>query len=323
MNKYMNEKETYFKEVSEGFLKSHQDVLSLTGDLKQIVRRRSPEKKEVAVIGLGDGGHLPCFAGYVQEGMLHGSVSGEVFQAPSHSDILEVIRHTEMGKGCILIPLLWNEETEQELNIALEEAKKLGIDVSAAYIRDDCMQPRNDPEKRSGHAGVYYACKIAGSAAAEGKSKEEILDILRRVNENIRTAGNYDTFFRLPQEEKAFREIPEDMTQVGVGLHGEEGFETVPFPSAYLVSEHLFRHRLNKELQMKEGEEVALMVNDLGSCSLDERYILAKEICTQFENKGVIVSDLKIGRYVTTLDSDAMSLTALRLDEELKRLLKE
>ena len=65
------------------------------------------------------------------------------------------------------------------------------------------------------------------------------------------------------------------------------------------------------------------MVNDLGSCSLDELYILAKEICTQFENKGVIVSDLKIGRYVTTLDSDAMSLNALRLDEELKRLVKE
>ena len=112
--------------------------------------------------------------------------------------------------------------------------------------------------------------------------------------------------------------IDEGKMQVGVGMHGEPGFEMVDYPTGYEIAEHLFRHRLNAELQVKAGDEVAIMINDTGSATIDELLIIYQEEARQFEAKGATVVRSYIGRFLTTLDMDGISISAIKLDEEMK-----
>ncbi|MBQ1877528.1 MAG: dihydroxyacetone kinase subunit DhaK, partial [Erysipelotrichaceae bacterium] len=273
------------------------------------------------IVGVCDGGHMPAFAGYVGKGMLHGASVGKTLKSPSEDDIYDVIVGTEKGKGCIVIPLIWNDELRNNVENAVGKARENNIDVRIAEIRDDCMQPRNDASVRKTHAGVFFACKIAGSAAEDGRSIDEIMNLLKRVNDNVRTAADIGHSFYLPGQKTPYLQIDEDMMQVGVGLHGEPGFEMVEFPTAYLIAEHLFRHRLNKELKVQPGEEIALMVNDMGSTTLEECLIVFQEEARQFEMKGATIVKSYVGRYMTTLDLDGVAISALRLDEETKKYL--
>ena len=318
----MNDPSDYDAEVARGFIKLHSDSLIFPkNDLRQVIRKEVPEVPQTALIGVCDGGHMPAFAGYVGKGMLHGAATGKTFEAAKAEDIFEVIKQADMGKGCILIPLIWNEEASEELKKAVFKAEKENIKVSIAEIRDDCMQPKENKETRLSSAGVFFACKTAGAAAEEGKDLEQILTLLKKVNENMRSAANCGTSFSLPGSKTPFMQIDDGMMQVGIGIHGEPGFEMVSFPSAYEIAEHLFRHRLNKELNFQPNEKAAVLINDLGSTTLDELMIIYGIEAQQFENKGTEIIKAFLGRYLTILDADGVSITALRLDDELEKYL--
>lgn len=319
MNKIMNDPANYDRELAAGFIKAFDgSILFPHGDLSVAVRKKMPENGEVAIVGVCDGGHMPAFAGYIGEGLLHGASIGETFKVPSADDIFEVIHRCNMGKGVIIIPLIWNKDLDGVICRAREMAEAGGIRTRTGDIRDDCLQPRNTPELRKGSAGVFFALKIASAAAADGRSLEEITDLISRVNNNTRTATDVGGSFCLPGSNKPFMQIDEGKMQVGVGMHGEPGFEMVDFPTGYEIAEHLFRHRLNAELQVRAGEEVAIMINDAGSATIDELLIIYQEEARQFEAKGVTVVKPYIGRYVTTLDMDGVSISAIRLNEEMK-----
>ena len=324
MNKIMNEPVNYDREVADGFIRAFgSQLLFPNGDLSVVIRKQKPETAEVAVIGVCDGGHMPAFAGYVGRGMLHGASVGRTFEVPDSEDILSVIENCNMGKGTVIIPLIWNDKLDDAVKAAAESAERRGIKVAVAEIRDDCLQPRNDPKQRKSSAGVFFGCKIAGAAAEEKKSIDEITDILQRVSENTRTASDVGTSFCLPDSKDPFMQVDEGKMQVGVGLHGEPGFEMVDYPRGYEIAEHLFRHRLNAELNVKPEESVAIMINDTGSCTLDELLIIFQEEARQFEAKGAAIIQPFIGRFVTTLDMDGVSISAIRLDEEMKKYLLE
>ncbi len=322
MNKIMNDPVNYDKEVADGFIKAFgSDLLFPKGDLSAVIRKVKPETAEVAVIGVCDGGHMPVFAGYVGKGMLHGASVGRTFEVPESEDILSVIVNCQMGKGAVIIPLIWNEKMSDAIRSAAASAERKGIKVAIAEIRDDCLQPRNDPELRKSSAGIFFACKIAGAAAEEKKDIDEITAILERVNDNTRTASDVGTSFCLPDSREPFMQIDEGKMQVGVGLHGEPGFEMVDYPRGYEIAEHLFRHRLNAELNIRPKDPVAIMINDTGSCTLDELLIIYQEEARQFEAKGAEIIRPFIGRFVTTLDMDGVSISAIRLDSEMKNCL--
>lgn len=324
MNKFMNKAEDYDKEVAQGFIKAYGEKLIFpNGDLSCVVLKEKPLNSQVVCVGICDGGHMPAFAGYVASGILFACSVGKTFHSPRAIDIFQTVRLAEMGKGVILIPLIWNEELNKEVQIAVELLKKEGIDVSATEIRDDCMQPKNDSSKRLTGAGIFFACSIASKAASEGKSKEEIMQLLKKVNDNMRTAANVGGSFYLPTTNEPFMNIEKGKMQVGVGLHGEQGFEMIDFPPAYMSAEHLFRHRINKELNIQPKEDIALLINDLGSTTIDELLIIYQEETRQFELNGANIVRSFIGRYVTTLDMDGISITALKLDEQMKKYIIE
>lgn len=320
MSKFMNKVDDYDNEVARGFIKAYgKDLVFVNDDLSSIILKDLPIQKKVACVGICDGGHMPAFAGYVSKGMLDGCCVGKTFKSPSCKNIYDTVKRVDMGKGILLFPLIWNIDIKNEVDNAVSQLAKENIDVTIVEIRDDCMQPKNNPALRLTSSGIYLACRIASKAALEGKSKDYILKLMDQVNKNMRTAANVGGSFYLPNSNIPYMKIESGKMQVGVGLHGEEGFEMIDFPSAYLTAEHLFRHRINKELNIQPGDDFILLINDLGSSTIDEMLIIYQEEVHQFELKGANVIKSFIGRYITTLEMDGVSITALRVDEKTKK----
>ncbi len=64
------------------------------------------------------------------------------------------------------------------------------IKVETVIVADDVASaPKGSEDKRRGVAGLFYAYKIAGAAAYEGKSLEEVKEIVERALQGTRTMG--------------------------------------------------------------------------------------------------------------------------------------
>jgi Dihydroxyacetone kinase len=63
------------------------------------------------------------------------------------------------------------------------------------------------------------------------------------------------------------------------------------------------------------------MVNSLGATPLEELYIMYRRLLEVFKLHNIRVYRPYIGRFATSMEMVGASLTVMRLDEELKRLL--
>lgn len=113
--------------------------------------------------------------------------------------------------------------------------------------------------------------------------------------------------------------LAEDEIEIGMGIHGEPGVERTKVKTAKEVAEIL----LDKILADYDyaDSEVAVLVNGLGGTPLMELYILNKEVKELLESKGIKIYKTLVGNYTTALDMTGCSLTLMKLDDELKRLL--
>lgn len=103
--------------------------------------------------------------------MLTAAVCGDIFASPSVEAVLSAIINVTGEKGCLLIV---KNYTGDRLNfgLAAEKAKKLGFKVDLVMVKDDIALPDN-PQPR-GIAGTALVHKVAGYAAEQGKSLEEV-----------------------------------------------------------------------------------------------------------------------------------------------------
>jgi phosphoenolpyruvate---glycerone phosphotransferase subunit DhaK len=76
-----------------------------------------------------------------------------------------------------------------------------------------------------------------------------------------------------------------------------------------------------KDLPYKKGDEVSILVNSLGGTPLEELYILYRHVAKILEGKGIAMYRPYVGRYACSMEMQGASLTFMRLDAELKRLL--
>jgi dihydroxyacetone kinase-like protein len=74
------------------------------------------------------------------------------------------------------------------------------------------------------------------------------------------------------------------------------------------------------DLPFKEGDEVLLFVNSMGGTPLIELYIAYRKAHQIAEQHGLKVARRLVGPYITSLEMAGVSITLLKLDEELKRL---
>lgn len=94
------------------------------------------------------------------------------------------------------------------------------------YRGDQNMIINKDPENaddRRGLVGCIPTYKIAGAAAAEGKSLEEVAAIVQRFADNMATLDVAVRGATHPSTGAALADLGEDDMEIGMGQHGEGG----------------------------------------------------------------------------------------------------
>jgi dihydroxyacetone kinase-like protein len=105
-----------------------------------------------------------------------------------------------------------------------------------------------------------------------------------------------------------------------VGLHGEPGRKRVKLQPADEVVGTLLESVVD-DLPFKAGDEVAVMVNGLGGTPIMELYIAFRRVASGLSERGIKIAKTYVGEYCTSLDMAGCSVSLLKLDDEMKRLL--
>ena len=66
---------------------------------------------------------------------------------------------------------------------------------------------------------------------------------------------------------------------------------------------------------------MAVLVNGLGATTLDEQYIVTRKVDEILKKKNIKVHRYYVGEYVTSLEMAGLSISLLKLDDELKKYL--
>jgi dihydroxyacetone kinase-like protein len=109
--------------------------------------------------------------------------------------------------------------------------------------------------------------------------------------------------------------------EVGVGIHGEPGRRREKLKSADEIVDEILTAVAN-DLPYQKGDRVALMVNGLGGTPISELYLLYGIAHEWLAERGISVGRSYVGEYCTSLDMAGASITLVRLDDEIERLLE-
>ena len=148
------------------------------------------------------------------------------------------------------------------------------------------------------------------------------LKSLLKTNENIRTMGIALTPTILPQAGKPTFEIGDDEMEIGMGIHGEPGIRRGKLKTANEITEELSEKLLN-DIDLNKGDKVSILINSLGATPHEELFIVADKFNNILNDNGIINSKSYVGRYATSMEMAGMSITILKLDDELEKLLLE
>lgn len=318
MKKFINRPEDVENEMLEGIAKMHPEYVKRLDGLDVIVRASKKEGK-VALVSGGGSGHEPAHAGYVGYGMLDAAVPGPVFTSPTPDQIYEAIKAVDSGKGVLLVIKNYTGDV-MNFDMAAEMASMEGIQVEQVIVNDDvAVKDSLYTTGRRGVAGTVFVHKIAGAAAEEGKSLQEVKEIANKVIANVRTMGVAIAPCTVPAAGKPGFEINDDEMEVGIGIHGEPGTHKEKLTPVDDIVAHL-SDKILQDIDF-EGSEVAVMINDSGATPLMELYIAGNKLSDILKEKGIKVYKNFVGHYMTSIEMTGFSITLLKLDDELKALL--
>jgi phosphoenolpyruvate---glycerone phosphotransferase subunit DhaK len=321
MKKILNNPENYVPEMLEGLLAAHPNRLKKAGDeLYGIVRVDAPVDGKVGIVTGGGSGHLPVFLGYVGKGLLDGCAVGDVFASPTVDQMAATTRAVHGGAGVLHLFGNYGGDVMNFAAAADEVDMEDDIRVATVLVADDVASaPPDKADKRRGVAGMIYAFKIAGAAAEEMKSLDEVKAAAEHALANTRSMGVALGPCIVPQVGKPTFEIGDDEMEIGMGIHGEQGIERSKLKSADEISEALLQPIL-EDMDLG-GSEVSMMLNSLGATPLEELYIMYRKLHGLLAAQNITVYRPYIGRLATSMEMMGASLTIMKLDDELKRLL--
>jgi len=206
-------------------------------------------------------------------------------------------------------------------DMASEMADMEDIHVEQVIVSDDVASaPKGDENKRRGVAGLFYVYKIAGASAEEMAPLETVRETAEKVCANMRTIGVALSPCTIPEVGKPTFEIQEGEMEIGMGIHGEPGIRSGQLISADEIVDEMMGSVLD-DLPFSRGDEVSVLVNSLGATPQEELYIMYRKVSSMLEDRGITVYRPYIGEYATSMEMAGASITLLRLDPELKRLL--
>src|SRR5699024_7779266 len=113
-------------------------------------------------------------------------------------------------------------------------------------------------------------------------------------------------------------ELKENEMEIGIGIHGEPGLERKEIATADAIATELLETILK---DMDFADDVAVMVNGMGPTPEMELFIVNKTVQAILADKNIHPHQTFVGEYMTALEMTGCSITVLKLDEELKKLL--
>ena len=319
MKKIINDPTTVVHEALEGMALAHPDLLTVSYDPDYIARADAPVSGKVALISGGGSGHEPLHGGFVGRGMLAAACPGAVFTSPTPDQVSAAATAVNGGAGVLLIV---KNYTGDVLNFetAAELADAEGIEVSTVVVDDDvAVKDSTWTAGRRGVGGTVLLEKIAGAAADRGDDLAAVTAIATRVNDNVRTMGLALTPCTVPHSGEPSFTLADDEIELGVGIHGEPGRERIKLaPADELVS--LLLTAVVEDLPFESGAKTLLFVNGLGGTPQIELYLAYNSARKFLADKGIEVSRSLVGNFITSLEMQGMSITLLKLDDELTEL---
>lgn len=321
MKKLMNKAENFAQETVEGIVLAHPESLKMVdGSWHCLVRADEKKPGKVAIATGGGSGHLPVFLGYVGYGLADGVTVGNVFASPSAEAMYEVDKAIHAGAGVLHLYGRYGGDI-MNFGMAADLAAMEDIEVTEVLVTDDIASaPKGEEERRRGVAGLVFAYKVAGAAAEEMLSLAEVTRIAQKAVDHTRTMGVALTPCIVPEVGKATFSIGEQEMEIGMGIHGEPGINRTALRSVDEVVTEI-TEKILADLPYRRGDEVAVLVNGLGGTPKEELYLAYRKLHQLLQEQGISIHRKYIGEYATSLEMAGMSVSLLKLDDELKRLI--
>lgn len=317
MKKLINDPAKTVDEGVAGFALAHPDLVRVVVDPPfVVVRADAPIRGKVGLVSGGGSGHEPLHAGFVGYGMLDAAVPGAMFTSPTPDPILEATKQVDGGAGVLHIVKNYTGDVlnfETAADLALAE----GIEVQSVIVDDDvAVKDSLYTAGRRGVAGTMLVEKLAGAAAERGDTLDEVAEVARRVNSQVRSMGLALAPCTVPHAGEPSFELADDEIEIGIGIHGEPGRERIGLEPADRLVDRLMEPIL-EDLPFGEDDRVVLLVNGMGGTPQSELYIVFRRAAEVLAERGVTLARSLVGSYVTSLEMQGVSITLLKVDDDL------
>ncbi len=316
MTRLYDDPARFAEDLLEGFLDAHGErVVGVPGG---VVRAAETPAGKVAVVVGGGSGHYPAFCGVVGPGFADGAVVGNIFTSPSTQDAYTVGKAAASDGGLLFST---GNYAGDVMNFTLAQQRLIaeGVDTRVVFVTDDVASaPVEEIERRRGIAGDFVVFKIAGAAADDGYSLDEVERVARHANDRTRTLGVAFAGCTMPGADHPLFEVPVGLMGVGLGIHGEPGVSEAPLPSAAELASLLVEGVL-AEAPRDDSSRVGVILNGLGTTKYEELFVVWRTVARLLRAAGYTVVDPEVGELVTSLDMSGCSLTVVHLDDELER----
>ena len=321
--KIINDPVDAVAEFVQGLLKQFPNTMVKLENHNVILKAN--RKKQVQLLSGGGSGHEPSMAGWVGDGMLTGAILGGMFASPSVAAVLGAIRVAAAGGDPVLLVVLNYTGDRLNFGMACEKANMEGIDCQMVAVADDCALERSKGITGArGVAGTVLVQKIAGAAADKGKTLSEVSDMAKLVCARMGTLGVALDAVTVPGAGEVNSRLDDDDTiEIGLGIHGEAGMQQSSLLTADEMAKKILETIQKYGCEDEEGtvtpmfdngDDVCLLVNNLGGTSNFEMSILANSAVKVMEEEyGCKVTRLLVGSFMTSFNMHGASLTVLNL----------
>ena len=318
MKKFINAPENLTKELMEGFAAAHGDLVSLKpGNI--VVNKKLENANRVTIVTHGGAGHEPALSGFVGEGMADISVVGDIFAAPGPQAVIDAIKMADKGKGVLFVVL--NHAGDMLTgNLVMKQVEKEGLNVVKVVTQEDISNaPRDNSDDRRGLVGCVPTYKVAGAAAAEGKSLAEVAAIAQRFADNMATLAVAANSASHPATGTMFSDLGADEMEIGMGQHGEGGGGRQKMKTADETAQIMLNGLLS-DLSIKDGEKIMLILNGVGATTLMELFIVYRKCVELLAKKNIQIVANYVGEMLTVQEQAGFQMFMARMDDELLRL---
>ncbi len=314
MYRFINRAENAVSEMLEGLALAHGNIVKVDRNL--VINKELAQAERVAIVVLSAAGNEPAMSGYVGEGMVDIAVVGSVFAAPGPQACVEALKLADRGCGVLLVVA---NQTGDELTarLAMKQAAAWNLNVRLVVVHDDVSENASEPEQRRGLLGCVPLCKIAGAAAAAGKTLDEVADIAERFANEMATIAVLAKGAE-PFADVACDSVTEGTLQLGAGQYGEGGRELAGVAAD--AAAELMLSALTEALQLQPGDRVLLLVSGSGATTLMEQLIVYRAVNMLLAEQGIVVAASAVGELVTVLDAAGLQVCVMRMDDELLNL---